>query len=170
MSKSKHSADKSQVGSRHHNSKVRRRRRKRNTVPHVEVVAEATEHVSLYTVVVENMSRFQSAFYLTGTVSSLYLCVSLFSYSAADLSGGVGQVSNVGGMLGAYASAGLFYMFGYSAWFMLCVSGFFGLRLAGRQFLDAWRVFGVSGLIWVSCCIWALLHNIARAAGSCSCR
>ena len=119
---------------------------------------------SMHTVVVENMSRFQSAFYLMGTVSSLYLCVSLFSYSAADLSGGVRSSVKCG-----WDARGLRLCRSFlHVWLFRLVhalSGFFGLRLAGRQFLDAWRVFGVSGLIWVSCCIWALLAPTATASG-----
>ncbi|HET7831886.1 MAG TPA: DNA translocase FtsK 4TM domain-containing protein [Gallionella sp.] len=80
-----------------------------------------------------------------------YLALSLYGYNPADPawshSTGGAQVSNPGGMLGAYLSDLLFYLFGFSAWW--CVLFLLERVWVGYHHLRADSVFSKRNL-WVS--------------------
>jgi DNA segregation ATPase FtsK/SpoIIIE, S-DNA-T family len=156
-----------------HKTKTRRdasvaaspKKRRRAPIPKPVEASEGTEQISLFTIIYENTVRLESFFYLSGMVISLYLSVCLFSYSGLDLVVSGAEITNVGGLLGAYASSALFTLFGYASWSTLCMAGVFGLKLAGRSLLGGTRFFAAVGLVWAICCICSLLLPEVLSSG-----
>ena len=108
---------------------------------------------------------------LGGVVCSVYIALSLFSFSPGDstaLQTGV-QVSNAGGPLGAWQSDKLLQVLGYGAWSVLPLGGLLAMKLAGRELRDPHRLVGWVAVLWVALCLMALIwpyqDGMAYAAG-----
>ncbi|XXQ69454.1 DNA translocase FtsK [Neisseriaceae bacterium B1] len=99
--------------------------------------------------------------WLFGVVATIYFAVSLFSFRMVDPSwsrsiAALGEVGNWGGLLGAYLSDVVYYLFGLSAWWMVAAM-VFGLYRKFRPFAERGmqaynpKVAGVGLLIMLVC-------------------
>ncbi|MDG1479654.1 MAG: DNA translocase FtsK 4TM domain-containing protein [Myxococcota bacterium] len=97
---------------------------------------------------------------LSGVLLSVYTALSLATHSPEDPSfshSSVGEISNLGGPVGASLSEALYLVLGYGAWIVAPVGALLALKLAGRSVGGLKRLLGWSGLLWVSLCLVALL-------------
>ncbi len=102
---------------------------------------------------------------LSGVLLSVYTALSLATHSPDDPSfshSSVGEISNLGGPVGASLSEALYLVLGYGAWIVVPVGAQLALKLAGRSVGGLKRLVGWSGLLWVSLCLVALLAPVGE--------
>ena len=122
------------------------------------LVEEITEQISVLELVSEKVVAFKPFGLVFLSLFCLYIGVALFSYAATDFKNiGLGDIQNICGPLGAFASSYLFLIFGYGGWAILPLGGVFAWVAADRALLSPVKLSGVAVLFWMVLCFVTLL-------------
>ena len=95
-----------------------------------------------------------------GVLGSVYATLCLASYDPTDPSftrSGGGEVSNLGGPLGAWVADALLQIFGVGAWGVLLIGAAIAWRLAGRSLGGTARMIAWAAVFWSGLCALALI-------------